>query len=186
MQQLCNQATVQRPLLGNSSVSTLFSRHRDNTPITKGAFLYSPFLGYTGVSKRTLQWHSKCCCVASVTKMFTIKGVQTTHRSRRNTWNTIVNLFLKHTALPVEVTLNHKLSQIKFSLFYYIMIVQNTVHVVWINYISFQSFKGLFETHCITRTSSPFVGCWSFLLWRWFRNIHLSSSCRRRREENSV
>jgi hypothetical protein len=30
-----------------------------------------------GVSKRTLQWYSKCCFLASVTKTFTLKGVQT-------------------------------------------------------------------------------------------------------------
>jgi hypothetical protein len=32
-----------------------------------------------GVSKRALQWYSKCCCVASVTKTFTLQGAQTTH-----------------------------------------------------------------------------------------------------------
>jgi hypothetical protein len=32
-----------------------------------------------GVSKRDLQWYSKCYCVASVTKTFTLKGVQTIH-----------------------------------------------------------------------------------------------------------
>jgi hypothetical protein len=35
-----------------------------------------------GVSKRTLQWYSKCYSVASVTKTFTLKGVQTIHLSR--------------------------------------------------------------------------------------------------------
>jgi hypothetical protein len=35
-----------------------------------------------GVSKRALQWYSKRCRVASVTKTFTLKGVQTIHRSR--------------------------------------------------------------------------------------------------------
>jgi hypothetical protein len=29
-----------------------------------------------GVSKRALQWYSKCYCVASVTKTFTLEGVQ--------------------------------------------------------------------------------------------------------------
>jgi hypothetical protein len=33
-----------------------------------------------GVSKRDLQWYFKCYCVASVTKTFTLKGVQTIHR----------------------------------------------------------------------------------------------------------
>jgi hypothetical protein len=33
-------------------------------------------------SKRALQWYSKCYCVASITKTFTLKGVQTMHRSR--------------------------------------------------------------------------------------------------------
>jgi hypothetical protein len=34
-----------------------------------------------GVSKIALQWYSKCCCVASVTKTFTLEGVQTIRRS---------------------------------------------------------------------------------------------------------
>jgi hypothetical protein len=40
------------------------------------------FLTIHGVSKIALQWYSKCYCVASVTKTFTLKGVQTIHRSR--------------------------------------------------------------------------------------------------------
>jgi cephalosporin hydroxylase len=44
------------------------------------------------VSKRALQCYSKCYCVASVTKTFTLKGVQTIHR-QSNIWNTIVQLF---------------------------------------------------------------------------------------------
>jgi hypothetical protein len=38
-------------------------------------------LAMQGVSKRVLQWYSKCCCVASVTKTFILKGIQITHRS---------------------------------------------------------------------------------------------------------
>jgi hypothetical protein len=34
-----------------------------------------------GVSKRALQWYSNCYCVASITKIFTPKGVQTIHLS---------------------------------------------------------------------------------------------------------
>jgi hypothetical protein len=34
-----------------------------------------------GVSKRASQWYSKCYHVASATKTFTLKGVQTIHRS---------------------------------------------------------------------------------------------------------
>jgi hypothetical protein len=34
-----------------------------------------------GVSKEALQWYSQCCCMASVTKTFTLKGVQTIHIS---------------------------------------------------------------------------------------------------------
>jgi hypothetical protein len=70
-----------------------------------------------GVSKRTLQWYSKCCCVASVTKMFTRKVcklavVQHLERwivctplsinffsQHSNIWNTIVKLFSKHPIL---------------------------------------------------------------------------------------
>jgi hypothetical protein len=39
-----------------------------------------------GVSKRALQWYFKYYCVASVTKMFTLKGVQTIHFS--TSWGT--------------------------------------------------------------------------------------------------
>jgi hypothetical protein len=35
-----------------------------------------------GVSKKALQWYSKCYCVASVTATFTLKGVQTIHLQR--------------------------------------------------------------------------------------------------------
>jgi hypothetical protein len=80
-----------------------------------------------GVSKRVLQWYSKCCCVFSVTKTFTLKGVRSIQRSRcwtmgslytfkctrfRNTSYTVTfgiplyYLFLKHPAITVEVTLN--------------------------------------------------------------------------------
>jgi hypothetical protein len=41
-------------------------------------------LNIQGVSKRALQWCSKCYCVASVTKTFTLEGVQTIHRSGNN------------------------------------------------------------------------------------------------------
>jgi hypothetical protein len=40
------------------------------------------FAGDAGCFKKFLQWYSKCYSVASVTKKFTLKGVQTTHRSR--------------------------------------------------------------------------------------------------------
>jgi hypothetical protein len=56
-----------------------------------------------GVSKRALELYSKCYCVASVTKMFALKGLQTVHRSRY--WNTITELFSKHPALSVDVTI---------------------------------------------------------------------------------
>jgi hypothetical protein len=39
-----------------------------------------------GISKRVLQLYSKCCCVASVTKTFTLKGVQIIHRSTPYHW----------------------------------------------------------------------------------------------------
>jgi hypothetical protein len=38
-------------------------------------------LSLQGVLKRALQWYSKCYCVASVTKTFKLKGVQTIRRS---------------------------------------------------------------------------------------------------------
>jgi hypothetical protein len=34
-----------------------------------------------GVLKGALQWYSKCYCLASVTKTFTLKGVQSVHPS---------------------------------------------------------------------------------------------------------
>jgi hypothetical protein len=36
---------------------------------------------YRVFKKRALQWYSKCYCVASVTKTFTLKGIQINHRS---------------------------------------------------------------------------------------------------------
>jgi hypothetical protein len=35
-----------------------------------------------GVSKTTLQWYTKYCCVANITYIFTLKGLHTIHRSR--------------------------------------------------------------------------------------------------------
>jgi hypothetical protein len=48
--------------------------------------------GNVGVSKRALQWYSKCCYVASVTRIFPLKGVQSIvqdveHLPHSNTWN---------------------------------------------------------------------------------------------------
>jgi hypothetical protein len=54
------------------------------------------------VSKWALQWYSKCYCVLQKRlhlKAYKVSIVQ-------HLWNTIVKLFLKHPALPVEVTLN--------------------------------------------------------------------------------
>jgi hypothetical protein len=40
------------------------------------------------VSKRGLQWSSKCCCVASVTETFTLKGVRTIcHSTSGKIWS---------------------------------------------------------------------------------------------------
>jgi hypothetical protein len=75
---------------------------------------------YTGcLKKEALLWYSKRYYEATVTKPVTLKGVQTIHRlyafkckgfqntPHSNIWNSIAKLFLKHSALPVEVTLNH-------------------------------------------------------------------------------
>jgi hypothetical protein len=74
-----------------------------------------------GDSKRDFQWYSKCNCGASVTKAFTLKGIQTVHRStpytplRVSVYLTLATVtfgiplqrsFLKQSALLVEVTLN--------------------------------------------------------------------------------
>jgi hypothetical protein len=79
------------------------------------------------VSKAALQWYSKCYCVASVMKTFTLNRLQTIHPSRcqamdslyafkykhfRNTGHTVIfgipckAFFFKHPALPVEVGMN--------------------------------------------------------------------------------
>jgi hypothetical protein len=55
--------------------------------------MWLPLVMY-GVSIRALQWHSKCCYVASVTKTFTLKGYPPF--KVLNTLSTIVKLFLKH------------------------------------------------------------------------------------------
>jgi hypothetical protein len=53
-----------------------------------------------GVSKTALQWYSKCYCVESVTKTFTLKGVQTIiHRSALELTLTSTNLNLNLNAL---------------------------------------------------------------------------------------
>jgi hypothetical protein len=44
--------------------------------------LVTPLTEIQGVSKKALQWHSKCCCVASVTQTFKLKDTQTTHRCK--------------------------------------------------------------------------------------------------------
>jgi hypothetical protein len=42
-----------------------------------------------GVSKEVLQWYSKCHYATSVTKTFTLKGVQTFHRSTSSTMDSL-------------------------------------------------------------------------------------------------
>jgi hypothetical protein len=44
-------------------------------------YMNSYFTGNSGCSKRVLQSYSKRYCVASITKMFTLKGVHTIHHS---------------------------------------------------------------------------------------------------------
>jgi hypothetical protein len=44
-----------------------------------------------GVSKGVLQWYSKCYCVATVKKTFTLKGVQIIHRS--TPWTIILGVW---------------------------------------------------------------------------------------------
>jgi hypothetical protein len=92
-------------------------------PSLCGAFS-SQTVTIQGVSKRALQRYSKCYSVGSFTKTFTLKSVQklnleiwivctplsinvfVTHSPHSSIWNTTVEFFLKHPALPVEVTLN--------------------------------------------------------------------------------
>jgi hypothetical protein len=55
--------------------------NRENTLILGSSNLsYEDGRPTQRVSNRALQWHSKCYCVTSVTKTFTLKGVQTIHR----------------------------------------------------------------------------------------------------------
>jgi hypothetical protein len=61
-----------------------------------------------GVSKRTTQWYSECYCVASATKAFTLKGVQTIHCS---TYYACVYIYIYiyiHTVWPLTVTTTAK------------------------------------------------------------------------------
>jgi uncharacterized alkaline shock family protein YloU len=63
--------------------------------------------------------------------MFTVKDVQAVHSLTPNIGNNIVKLFSKRPVLPVKVTLNRE--QVKLDVSCYIMTVQNTVHLFWIN-----------------------------------------------------
>jgi hypothetical protein len=85
------------------------------------------------------QRYSKCCCVASVMKMFTLKGDCTpssvhvfVHSPQGNIWNSIVELFLKRAAFPLE---SHWTATIpdktRCVLLHYGS--QNTAHVLWIH-----------------------------------------------------
>jgi hypothetical protein len=49
-----------------------------------------------GASKRALHWHSKCYCVASITKTFAFKGIQTIHISRCWTMDSLYAFKYKH------------------------------------------------------------------------------------------
>jgi hypothetical protein len=61
----------------------------------------------TGCSKNSFTTVFQMLLCVSVTKTFTLKGAQTIHRSTHsNIWNTIVELFFKHPALPVKAVLN--------------------------------------------------------------------------------
>jgi hypothetical protein len=53
---------------------------------------FMTFTGNAGCLKMALQWYSKCYCVASVTKMFRLKGVQTVYRSTLWTMNNDTHL----------------------------------------------------------------------------------------------
>jgi hypothetical protein len=70
-----------------------------------------------GISKRALQWYCNCCSVASVTKTFTLKDVQTIQHLIINVFATLATqqrlehhckVYLERPALPVEVTLNSR------------------------------------------------------------------------------
>jgi hypothetical protein len=67
------------------------------------------------VSKRDLQWYSRCYSVA-----------------HSNIWNTTVKLFLKHLTLPLKVTLHRNYPRWN-SVSCYIMTVQNSIHVLWMH-----------------------------------------------------
>jgi hypothetical protein len=55
-----------------------------------------------GVSEIALQWYSKCYCVANVTKTFTLKGVQTIHRSPPWTASLEIPTFVIRSSFPIQ------------------------------------------------------------------------------------
>jgi hypothetical protein len=64
------------------------------------------------VSKRALEWNSKCYSVPNIT---------------------IAKLFLKRSVLLAKAALNRNYPRPKLGVFCYIMVLQNFVHVPWIN-----------------------------------------------------
>jgi hypothetical protein len=58
-------------------------RHANSESLEQSPAYQHPEYKYRVFQKTALQWYSKCCCVESVTKTFTLKGV---HRSTVPTW----------------------------------------------------------------------------------------------------
>jgi hypothetical protein len=94
------------------------------------------------VSKRALQCYSKCYCAASVTKTFTVKGVQTIHRSTSCKvlfWNSLHYQWKSHLTVITP-------GKIRCVLLYH----DGSEHCTYLlnkcTYISFQRCKSLIQT----------------------------------------
>jgi hypothetical protein len=48
----------------------------------------------TGCFEKSFTWYSKCCCVASVTKEYALKDVQTIHHSSHSIQVTVLTVLL--------------------------------------------------------------------------------------------
>jgi hypothetical protein len=60
--------------------------------------------------------------------------------------------------IPCITSVSHiELSQVKLGVFCCIKTVQNTVHVLWTNYISFERCEDLFEAPRISRADFPYL-----------------------------
>jgi hypothetical protein len=137
----------QRLFLSRSKRELCSERLKDRTSLTSGYCVRTQHwqkVGfrellhlYTGwLKKRALQCYSKCYCVASVTKTFTLKGVQTIHCSR--CWKVESLYAIKSKHWTVTIPGKTRCSSLHND-------IQNTVPVLWINWYKLSKFEALFE-----------------------------------------